>query len=626
MPYSSDEFDDELPDLKKLLERYAAPVQARGESTTPLELFDPVTPPRASKARASKAAAVGDTAEKAAMGIVGGLGEGQDGAKTPVTAIREPRTVSKLLGGGPEVVKKKPGRSVNRNFKGALAEGTNATGRPVEPTKTKGLESSFRERSTVPAILDSSDSEEERTGKSQASQPPPAFTRYRRSRKTVLSSDDESTPEEDSEEEAEQLAIKKLQQLTIDLTSSSDSEDESSRQSAVSSTRQTEASSEDEGFKSHGSSKSFKLPTEAILSYSPPRSTKPSKVFRPNRPTKNTSATPKLDPPKKIAPVIPPSPHHPTSDLFWDERETSSWIDTHSPQKRPPAQRSLFQTPNLTMSEETMTPSTPSAMDLKEKRALKKSFDAKKKALAEEFLKRVDDKIAKGEVGSKCANTGGVQIIWNKTLRTTAGMAKWKMEKLRLPDGHVAMGGHELADRVRHHATIELSVKVVDSEGRANVETEKLYNVLCHEWATQCTHAFSHLGVNVKTTHSYEIECKYQWTCQNLRCRYVYKRHSQSIDPNKHLCGACSGGQLLQTHPVPKEKRPITGYQAFMKENFSRIKAENPGKPQKELMGLVGKEYREAKAKDEDAKKGSGFVEAGEKEGVLEELLWGLEV
>jgi len=63
-----------------------------------------------------------------------------------------------------------------------------------------------------------------------------------------------------------------------------------------------------------------------------------------------------------------------------------------------------------------------------------------------------------------------------------------------------------------------------------------------------------------------------------------------------------------------------------MKENFSRIKAENPGKPQKELMGLVGKEYREAKAEEGAAKMGSGFVEAGEKEGVLEGLLGGLKV
>jgi len=63
-----------------------------------------------------------------------------------------------------------------------------------------------------------------------------------------------------------------------------------------------------------------------------------------------------------------------------------------------------------------------------------------------------------------------------------------------------------------------------------------------------------------------------------------------------------------------------------MKENFSRVQAENPGKPQKELMSLVGKEYREAKAKEENAKKGSGFVEAGALEGALEGLLEGLKV
>ncbi|PWW72124.1 hypothetical protein C7212DRAFT_287225 [Tuber magnatum] len=622
MSSSSDEFDDELPDLKKLLERYSAPVQARKENTTPLELFDPVTPPKASRAR-TREPTVGDTAEKAVIGIVGGLGEDRDTGKTPVTAIRKPRTVSKLLKGRAEVVEE-PDPTANRKVQGSFAERTNATERPIEPVKTESLASLFRECSAVAAVLDSSaDSEEEHPKQLRASPPPPAFTKARRSRKTVLDSDDEYTPDEDSEEEFVQLGIKKLQRLTIDLTFSSESEDEGPEHPTISSTRRKEALSEDEGFKSQDSARSFKLPSEAILSYSPPRSTKPSKVRKPTGSAQRMNDTHKPDPPKKIAPIIPPSPHHPTSDLFWNERETNSWIDAHSPQKTPSAKRSLFQTSNLMIPEEALEEavalSTSPTKDLKEKRALKKSFDAKKKAIAEEFLKRIDDKIAKGEVGLKCASTGGVQIVWSKTLRTTAGVAKWKLEKLRPPNGHVAMGGHELADRARHYATIEISEKVVDSE-------EKLYNVLCHEWAAQCTRAFSHLGVTVTTTHSYEIECKYQWTCQNLQCKYVYKRHSESIDPNKYSCGACRGGQLLQTQPVPKEKRPITEYQAFMKENFGRIKAENPGKSQGELMSLVGKEYREAKAKEEDAKKGNGFVEAGEKEGVLEELLGGLKV
>lgn len=92
------------------------------------------------------------------------------------------------------------------------------------------------------------------------------FTKVRRSRKTVLDSDDEFTPDEDSEEEVGQLGIKKLQRLTIDLTSSSESEDEGPKKPTVSSTRRKELSSEDEGFRSQDSARSFKLPSEAILS------------------------------------------------------------------------------------------------------------------------------------------------------------------------------------------------------------------------------------------------------------------------------------------------------------------------------------------------------------------------
>ena len=155
MSYSSDEFDNELPDLKKLLERYSVPVEAQKGNTTPPDLFDPVTPPKASRARAPKAT-VGATAEKAAIGIVGSLDEGQTSVKTPVTAVRKPRVVSKILSEKPGGVKEKPGPAVNRRFKGALAERTNATGRPVEPTKTESLASSFHERSTIAAVLDSS--------------------------------------------------------------------------------------------------------------------------------------------------------------------------------------------------------------------------------------------------------------------------------------------------------------------------------------------------------------------------------------------------------------------------------------------------------------------------------------
>lgn len=81
-----------------------------------------------------------------------------------------------------------------------------------------------------------------------------------------MDSDDEFTPDEDSEGDVGQLDTKKLQPLTIDLTSSSESEGEGPKKPIVSSTRRKEVSSEDEGFKSQDSARSLKLPSEAILS------------------------------------------------------------------------------------------------------------------------------------------------------------------------------------------------------------------------------------------------------------------------------------------------------------------------------------------------------------------------
>lgn len=140
--------------------------------------------------------------------------------------------------------------------------------------------------------------------------------------------------------------------------------------------------------------------------------------------------------------------------------------------------------------------------------------------------------------------------------------------------------------------------------------------------ASLCTHIFSNLNVHVTTTHSYEIESKYKWACQT--CGYVYKRHSQSIDINRHTCGACKGGKLAQTHPPPKEKRPITGYQAFIKENFGRIKAENPGTPQSDVMRIVAGAYRAAKALGDQGK--TALAEVDEKEDGLEDMFGGLKV
>ncbi|KAL1620301.1 hypothetical protein SLS54_006085 [Diplodia seriata] len=82
-------------------------------------------------------------------------------------------------------------------------------------------------------------------------------------------------------------------------------------------------------------------------------------------------------------------------------------------------------------------------------------------------------------------------------------------------------------------------------------------------------------------------------------CGHEFKRHSKSIDPTKHRCGSCKS-ELVQTKPAVRRKDPNkgpNGYQVFMKENFQRIKRENEGKSHKDIMEIVGREYKETKIK-----------------------------
>lgn len=207
----------------------------------------------------------------------------------------------------------------------------------------------------------------------------------------------------------------------------------------------------------------------------------------------------KLSSPKKKPPQIPLAGHRLSSDKFWDQEVTNNWIDTHTPHKTPHVERLLLsiaehisEVPSsgdeLKVVKRPVTSRTKKAELLGSEGAVgsKRAFNMRKKQLAEEFLQTVDDKISGGEVAKKTASTGGVKIVWSKTLRTTAGTAKWRIEKSQNTAGQVQLGDPSLSDRVRHHATIDLSEKVVDSE-------EKLYNVLCHEYCHLANYIISNV-------------------------------------------------------------------------------------------------------------------------------------
>lgn len=285
--------------------------------------------------------------------------------------------------------------------------------------------------------------------------------------------------------------------------------------------------------------------------------------------------------------------------MFWSQEFVDDWNDQHSPKKL------LFQDPGKSPTKA----ASPKKQEAKAKAAVreaKKTFEKAKHAIAESFLQELDATITQGELSQLAAPTGGIKLNWTNKLNTTAGRANWKRETIRTraPDGTVASVTH------RHYASIEIAEKVIDDEDR-------LLNVLAHEfchlanfmvngvtnnphgkefkaWAAKCSRAFGDRGIQVTTKHSYDIDFKYVWEC--TECGTAFKRHSKSINPERHRCGTCKGA-LAQTKPVPRATAgKTTEYQKFMKEQMRVLKEENPKSPQKDIMKMVADKWaKEAK-------------------------------
>ncbi|KAL8862574.1 MAG: hypothetical protein Q9178_001072 [Gyalolechia marmorata] len=356
-----------------------------------------------------------------------------------------------------------------------------------------------------------------------------------------------------------------------------------------------------------------------IPKFSPPRLRSPTRsppLSRVVTPPKSPARLKLPSPTKKHH--IPPSPHRPSVDAFWSQEVINDWNDSYTPGK--PAKSSHSREPNgLREADEgylspcqtgRISPSKGPIEADKQAAERRKAFNKKKYELAAAFLKEIDQTIVNGQVTKLTEPTGGVRLVWSKKLQSTAGRAIWRREAIRTN----AEEGQVSATKYRHHASIELAEKVIDDEDR-------LINVVAHEychllnfmisnikdsphgkefkiWAKKCTAAFAHRGVNVTTTHVYEISYKYIWACS--KCGVEYKRHSKSIDPARHLCGKCRE-KLIQVKPKPRgEGKGASEYQEFVKANFARLKREKPGMSMGEVMAALGKEFREAKEKRKD--------------------------
>lgn len=344
----------------------------------------------------------------------------------------------------------------------------------------------------------------------------------------------------------------------------------------------------------------------------PPRPTTPPATTPPPSPSKG-----KITSPSKNTQPIARAPFRPSIDAFWSATVVNEWNDQYSPKKdclTSPRKKRFQELQNRsnsfgsdgdegyespTASVRKTSPTKKNAAALK----LKKDFEARKHSIAEQFLKELDDRITDGKISSLAESTGGVKLVWSRTLNSTAGRANWRRETIR----RTSSDGTKTTE-YRHEASIELAEKVIDDEDR-------LVNVLAHEfchlanfmisgvkdrphgrefkeWAARASKAFAGRGVQVTTKHSYAIEYKYVWECEN--CGLEFKRHSKSIDPKTHSCGSCKS-KLVQTKPVPRSGG-AGGYAGFVKEHFAKVKRESPGASHGAVMEKLGKLYKEQKA------------------------------
>jgi len=302
----------------------------------------------------------------------------------------------------------------------------------------------------------------------------------------------------------------------------------------------------------------------------------------PSSPSKNN----RLRSPMKDKVRIPPTPYRESTDAFWSQETTNDWVDQHSPKKLDQLLREFEDSDNERTCDKSFDimprsrsvkgkePKPPSKTaqkkaEIEHKKALlarKKSFDNKKADLAYDFLKVLDDAVADGQVQEMAKETGGVKIVWSKTLQTTAGRATWK----RVRDD----GGYDAGNPTKHHATIELAERIIDNEDRlintlaheychlTNYMISKVHNnphgASFKQWGLKCKQALQahpiYAGrVEVTTKHDYKIDYKYVWVC--VDCAQNYGRHSKSIDPTKSRCGQCKG-ILQQIKPKPRNVSP----------------------------------------------------------------------
>ena len=186
-------------------------------------------------------------------------------------------------------------------------------------------------------------------------------------------------------------------------------------------------------------------------------------------------------------------------------------------------------------------------------------------------------------------------IEWCNKLTTTAGHCR-------------------LLRGVVRGCVITLAVKVIDSYERLR---KTLAHEMCHaaawlidgcnrpphgrtfrHYAQLCERRLPSLSIS--TCHTYAIYYPWRYRCSSPHCGQEVGRHTDSLDVDASRCGRC-GGRLVRLGKFARDGTPVAvrevkGFAAFVKAQQARVRAENPGTPQRAVMGLLSAEWKRQRA------------------------------
>uniref|UniRef100_A0A1I7TER3 SprT-like domain-containing protein n=1 Tax=Caenorhabditis tropicalis TaxID=1561998 RepID=A0A1I7TER3_9PELO len=210
-----------------------------------------------------------------------------------------------------------------------------------------------------------------------------------------------------------------------------------------------------------------------------------------------------------------------------------------------------------------------------------------------------------------------LKVIWNARLRKSAGQCR---------------------NHSNGTSTVEMSPVVCTTAERVR---DTLIHEMCHaavwvvdrlhkeghgpgwkKWGARCSSTFKALPF-IERCHSYEIEAKFFYVCENDNCTVEIKRQSKSLDTSRKACGRCHGrfilyrfcrrtntririedpkltakshlaSQMKSPSPPPPRRLPskdLEGFQEYSESRYWDLSAE--GLKHSEVMERLRKEFKE---------------------------------